>query len=265
MHIFEITKPGTWLEGIPDNQERRETESLVRLLITCLEDAAVSLASFENCVSGGAEELERRMKQRQDDQDREGSISARLESELSPWLTPQERFAAHESIRELAALEAKREAWSAGRLPDSYAHRLPFIHAKSFLYALDTLHKALELMSRTASAPTEVSEALAELGHAFPNLVSVRDSAHHVEDRVQGKARKRQIDLKPVANRAISAPTGGVLVVDMLNDNRYGGTLADGTYGEVEVSAASVAIVQQCLQRVLDGYRWSGPSEHLPR
>jgi hypothetical protein len=265
MYIFEISKPGTWLEGIPDDQERWETESLIRLLINCIEDAAVSLASFEECMSNSSGDFERLMEQREADSERMRSISARLEAELPPNLAPQERFAAYDSIREFAAVQAKREAWSSGRIPDSYVHRRPFIHAKSFLYALDTLHKALKLLSKTPSAPAEVAEALAELDTAFPTLISVRDSAHHVEDRVQGKAWKRRIDLKPVENEAISAPSGGALIVDMLNDNRYGGTLADGTYGEVEVSAESVAIAQQSLQRVVESYSWSGPSDHLPR
>jgi len=150
-------------------------------------------------------------------------------------------------------------------MPESYASRIPFVHAKSCLYALDTLQKALAHLCRTASVPHDVLEARDDFEAAFPSLTHVRDSAHHVEDRVRGKARDKQIQLKPVVNEAVRAPDGGVLIVQSLINNRYGGTLADGTYGEVEVSTDSVAQAQQVVQRVLNAYTWRGPRDHLPR
>ena len=70
--------------------------------------------------------------------------------------------------------------------------------------------------------------------------------------------------LKPLSNELIHAPDGGVLVVDSLNDNRLGGTLADGSFGEVEVSPQSVGTAQHFVQRVLDAFEWRGPTMHLP-
>lgn len=263
MYVFEISKPGTWLTGIPDH-DRGETEALVRLLITCIEDAAVSLALFEDCLSDG-DDFQKLLIQREADFERERTIASRLEAQILPSLEPEERFAASAEIRELAVAQAKKEAWAEGRIPDSYVRRRPFIHAKSFLYALDTLYKTLQLLAKMSSAPSEIGEVLGKLTAAFPNLIKVRDSAHHAEDRAQGKAHKRRIALKPISNNAISAPQGGVLVIDMLNGNRYGGTLADGTFGEIEVSSTSAIVAQQCVQRVLNCYQWSGPSEHFPR
>ena len=184
---------------------------------------------------------------------------------MTPDLAPEDRFKALDDVRDRASIEAKRQKWREGRTPDSYEHRLPFIHAKSCLYALDTLQKSLEVLAALSSAPAEVEAALAEFETAVPSLKHVRDSSHHAEDRVQGKKRKERIDLQPVTNSAIHAPGRGVLIVDMLNNNRYGGTLADGTYGEVEVSVETVSAAQQAVQRVLSAYAWAGPPTHMPR
>ena len=155
--------------------------------------------------------------------------------------------------------------WREGHLPQGYQDRIPFIHAKSCVYALDTLQKTLRLLAKVPDVPIDIAEALKEFELAFPDLVQVRDSSHHAEDRVQGKRRKDRIDLKPLANEAIHAPGGGVLVVDMLNGNRYGGTLGDGSYGEVDVSPQTVSTAQQCVQRALNAFDWHGPVMHMPR
>ena len=69
---------------------------------------------------------------------------------------------------------------------------------------------------------------------------------------------------QPIVSNVIHAPGGGVIVLDMLDNNRYGGTLADGAYGEVEISAASVASAQQLIQQVFDAFSWRGPRQHGP-
>jgi hypothetical protein len=43
-----------------------------------------------------------------------------------------------------------------------------------------------------------------------------------------------------------------------------GGTLADGTYGEVKISAETVARAQLVIQQVIDAFSWRGPRQHRP-
>ena len=69
---------------------------------------------------------------------------------------------------------------------------------------------------------------------------------------------------QPILHGAIHAPDGGVHVLDMLNGNRYGGTLADGAFGEVEISVLTVASAQKVIQQVLDAFSWRGPGQHKP-
>lgn len=65
-------------------------------------------------------------------------------------------------------------------------------------------------------------------------------------------------------NETINAPHGGVLVVDQLTNDRYGGTLADGSYGEVEVSLKSAVVAQQAVQAAFDAWTWKGPTRMAP-
>jgi hypothetical protein len=134
--------------------------------------------------------------------------------------------------------------------PVSYHHRLPFLHAKSCVYALDTIDKSLVLLCKLKATPMAVHEALAEFRNAFPGLNGVRNSAHHVEDRVQGKAWKKHVD--------------GIFATDILQDSRYGGSLEDGSYGELDVTFASVDHARRTVQAVLDAYKWIGYPMHFP-
>ena len=49
----------------------------------------------------------------------------------------------------------------------------------------------------------------------------------------------------------IHAPGGGVMIVGALNHERYGGTIADGTYAEVEVADGTTEIARAAVQRVV--------------
>lgn len=263
MNIFELTQPGTWLEGVEDEQSRRDAESLLGLLTTCVQDAAIGLGMFEQCqraVGAPITDSATRIA----DIERQRLAEERLTAALPPGLSAEDRFHAMADVWERSRQEVKRERWDEGILPSAYVHRIPFLHAKTCLYAFDSLHKALEALVGIPGVPSAVAEVLGDYEQAFPKLRCVRDSSHHVEDRIQGKKRKTRIDLQPVVNEAISAPAGGVLVVDMLIGNRYGSTLADGSYGEVEVSTQAVAQARSCVQRVLNAFEWHGPAIHLP-
>lgn len=156
--------------------------------------------------------------------------------------------------------------WKEGDLPESYEGRLPFLHARGFIFALDTLANLLRVMASETWAPPVLKAIRDDWITAFPQLKHVRDTAHHVEDRVRGLDRDgNPLQVAPLANEMINARTGGVLVIDSLMNNRYGCTLGDGTYGELEVSGTSLAAATALLQRALDAFSWRGPAQLVPR
>ncbi|MFF2029517.1 hypothetical protein [Arthrobacter sp. NPDC058192] len=271
MHVFELTKPGGWLEGIDDEREMQDINALLDLLSDCLIDAAVSLSLFQEASANDYAQPGFDQEKREQERQQEYLILKRMESDLMSRLRAEhgeeEAYKAYGeaygSLVDQSHIEAKRLRWQAGEVPKSYTGRLPFLHAKSCLYALDTMHKSLKTLKCLPAAPGQVEKAYSEFDAAFPGLVAVRDSAHHAEDRVQGKKRKARIEPVPVINDTIHAPNG-FMATDLLNGNRYGTTLADGSYGEVEISVASVAIAQRIVQSVFDAFQWRGHASHGP-
>ncbi len=190
------------------------------------------------------------------------AVEAALEAELPADLTPEQRWHRHQETRDRAEAVVKRERWAAGHMPKAYLFRLPFVHAHSVLYALDGTGKALSVLARIG--PPGVAAAQAALAAALPSVVVVRNSAHHVEDRARGKGRsERDLELQPVDNAMVRAP-GGALILSSLNGNRLGYTGEDGAYGDVDISAATVALAQSSVQQGIDAYAWSGPPRTVP-
>ncbi len=167
-------------------------------------------------------------------------------------------------VEALVEVRLKREKWGAGVMPDSYLFRLPFIHAKTFLFALDRIDKILRELAKEEKVPSAVGEVHARFLAAFPDLRGVRNSTAHVEDRARGLDKHgRPLELKAVDNEMVKAH-GGVLIIESLAENRITATMDDGTCGEVEVSTESLDIAQQVIQDAINVFQWTGPASHLP-
>lgn len=82
---------------------------------------------------------------------------------------------------------------------------------------------------------------------------------------MRGEVRGKKIAPEPIMNEVIHAPGGGALVLNMLNGRKFGCTLADGTFAEVEVSDATTQIVRVAVQAVYDAPPWRpGHRQHEP-
>ena len=161
----------------------------------------------------------------------------------------------------------KREQWSNGLIPREFEQNLPFIYARAFLYAIDSFAKFLAILVQEDNAPEELAKFHAQFNYTFPHLRGVRNTAQHLEDRARGLGAGRNpqpLDLKPITNSLINAPGGGVLALNCLNGSKYGSTMSDGHYGEVDVSPESLEVLQTILQGVLDSFNWRGPKQHAP-
>jgi hypothetical protein len=167
-----------------------------------------------------------------------------------------------------ARAEERHRRWETGKIPSQYVHLEPSMHARSFLYAIDGLQKELHELIKCGATdppvPPGVATALKALEAAVPVARMLRNSAHHVEERAQGKAFGKPIALQPVMNNMIEAPHGGVVVIGSLNGNKLGYTLEDGSFGEVEISEATVETMQRTVQDVMDSFVWAGPPTFYP-
>lgn len=74
-----------------------------------------------------------------------------------------------------------------------------------------------------------------------------------MEDRVRGLGAEKEpkpIKLKPVNNIHVVAPQGA-LMLNNLFGTKFGCTMADGYYGEVDISTESLAKLQNLIQKFL--------------
>ena len=261
MTIVELVWPGTWLD-LSDQSQASELTGLLHLLESALAEANLSLVMFERCQGSIAAMASSQDAWRADVAELR-EAERRLETGLPP--TPvEQRFAALEDIRIQAATEVLRARAARGLVPAELLHHEPFIWARAFVYALDSIRRTLIVVAQQPTA-TAAAEACIELDQRIPDLVGVRDTAHHPEDRIRKlDKRGRPITPQPIDNNMFKAPGGGVLVLDNLNGSRYGCTLSDGRFAEVDVSAASLFAARDVIQRVVDSLPWRGPRRLSP-
>ncbi|OYU27965.1 MAG: hypothetical protein CFE41_08305 [Burkholderiales bacterium PBB2] len=260
MYIFEVTTPGTWLD-YPDRDWAWKIGGLLRNLQAQFYEANTALNLFEQAQSQQSFRFTR--EQWEADSERRSQIRREVEAELGF------DFSHHswERISHEADVRFKREKWGSGCVPRELERNVVSILARAFVYALDGFDKFLAVLAAEPDAPAKLGELSARVGSIFPDLRGVRNSTQHLEDRARGLGAGRNpkpMTLQPVENRLISAPGGGVLVLNSLNGNRFGCTMSDGHYGEVEISPQSLQHLSSLLHEVLQCFRWKGPVQHAP-
>lgn len=251
MYFTNIRFPGTWLSSdIRDAQP--DVEPLLCLMADCLLDAAVALAFFDDAYAGlrgdgnTTDDFRRELK---------SATAAVVRSQMGWDADPGE--VSEKSDQKYFELLMKSRC-----LPAGYESRIPTMHARSFVYALDEIEKALEILEKNANMPESLARIKQEWSAAFPHLSEVRNSAHHMADRVRGKRRKKDIDPAPVSVPGIET-SGGVMFLNVLRNRNYGITLGEGVYREVSISRESLEVARNLVQRVIDSFSWEGlPTLH---
>lgn len=260
MYVFEIITPGTWLDG-EDRTWSWKVENLLQSLKSQYFEANLALNLFIAASSTRPSFAEPDNWKR--DSQRRREIRQEIEREYGGF-TGHEHW---DDIHFETEVRFKREKWSNGGQPREFEHNLPFVYARAFLYALDSFDKFLGVLSREEGVSVVVAQLHAQISEAFPDLRGVRNTAQHLEDRSRALGAGRNpkpLDLKPVENKMVNAPNGGVLILNSLNGSKYGSTMADGHYGEVDVSPESMERLQNILQNTLELFKWHGPKQHEP-
>lgn len=260
MYIFEITTPGTSLD-YEDRDWTWKIEGLLKHLESQFYEANLALNMFLKSPTANKHSHSRQEWEK--DTQRRSEIKQEVEVRYGGGFNHENWEAIHFETE----IIFKREKWQQGHLPREFEHNQPFIYARVFLYALDAFDKFLKVLSQEAGVPENISNLYTELGQMFHDLRKVRNTAQHLEDRARGLGAGRNpqsLDLKPIENQMIKAQNGGVLVLSSLNGTKYGSTMDNGHYGEVDVSPESMEKLQQILQKTLDSFRWRGPKSHSP-
>lgn len=260
MFVFEIVTPGTWLD-YEDGDWAWKIQNLLRSLESQFFEANSALNLFLNAQSIRPSFANRDTWER--DSQRRSEIRRAVEQERGGLISQED----WDDIQFEAEIRFRREKWSSGGIPREFEQNLPFIYARAFLYALDAFEKFLGVLAKEENVPEQITTFQAQMTEGFPHLRGIRNTAQHLEDRSRGLGAGKDpqpLALKPVTNNLINAPGGGVLVLNSLNGTRYGSTMADGHYGEVDVSPESMERLQKILEGVLHSFKWRGPRQHAP-
>lgn len=257
MVILEICLPGTSVvdaAGAPD----RAVSNAMMLAANTFVEANIALNCFSGLRrNGGSQEFWEQAnfifeERRRISMDRYRSRGGNFETDHFAEMAEVER-------------QLRSEFFAAGRLPSGFSASGAFLHAKSFVSSIDSIEKLLGTVATGAGGNQSICETYNRFSLILPHLRGVRNSAQHVEDRSRSIGRGgRPMVLQPVENRAIVAPEGGALIIGMLNGSRLGYTMADGHYGEVDVSEATLENVRQIVQGMANNLTWSGPAMFFP-
>lgn len=260
MFVFEITTPGTWLD-YEDRDWSWKIQSQLRSLESQFFEANTALNLFIHARAVRSSFASRDNWER--DSHRRSEIQRAIEQERGVTTSRDD----WDAILFETDVRFKREQWSSGRAPREFEYNRPFIYARAFLYALDAFDKFLGVLAKEPNVPEQIAAFHVQMAEAFPHLRGVRNSAQHLEDRARGLGAGKEpkpLDLKPITNNLINAPGGGVLVLNSLNGSRYGSTMSDGHYGEIDVAPEAMQNLQRILEGVLQSFKWRGPRQHAP-
>lgn len=258
MYILELEYPGTWLD-YEDQDWAWQVRNLIQQIESQFTEATLSLGLFDQERS----RPDRIHFREQWDADAElrRDITNKFIEENGIGIYYQQ----HQLFTEYIDVELRRQKWKNGELPREYQHGFIFIYAKSFLYSIDSIGKFLKVLTKTDGVPPEIEVFSSKFFAQFPTIHHVRNSSQHIEDRSRGLGRnEKPLELKPIQNNSIHSE-GGALVLNSLNGNNFGNTMADGHYGEVEVSIESLLFIRDCIQEVINAIKWKGPKEYYPR
>ncbi len=247
MFIAEIIYPGTWLD-IPDRDLSSELEGMLRYLEDNVAEAAIALTMFETS------------RAQRSDPRADWERDAKLRQEIDEQLRVEagdDYYKKHDEFRlELERRCLKRKA-QLGIAPRGYVHKIPFIHAHTFVYAVDSFGKFLDELCEYAEVPEGVRAARESFDKELPMVRKIRNSALHREDRTRryastgDKKRGKKMDI-------------GFLGLSNLEGNLLCYTIDDGSYQKIAISHETLGLLAFTCNKAFAALPWKGPSRVAP-
>ncbi|AGH47088.1 hypothetical protein [Paraglaciecola psychrophila] len=214
MYIIELNYPGTRLQ-FEDQSLKHEIEGMLSNLQRIVTEAAISLSMYE--ASNSTQRNHRQEMEQENELRQEIDLHVRNDAEDDYY----QDFDKYRLITEKKLRASKAEL---GIIPRSYLHQIPFIHAHTFVYSVDSFAKFLEELVEYKCIPKSTQDCLNEFNRLFPSVRKIRNSALHIEDRSRGYG------LWKDKKKGKKMDTSGFLGLSNLEGNQLCYTIDDGTY-----------------------------------
>lgn len=249
MYIAEIVRPGTWLK-LTDPESTREVDQMLSSMENRVAEAAITLTMFEMASFARSQDP---MDEWERDRTIRSEVSELVRQEAGDlYYQDYDRYSLESDRRVL-----KRKA-ELGIAPRTYAHKVPFIHAHSFIYAVDFFGKFLEELCGYPNLPGAVAELRDSFDTELPTVRKIRNSALHIEDRSRGYGTQGE------KKKGIRMQTNGFLGLSNLEGNQLCYTIDDGTYQRVAISAETLDTMTRILNQLLSSFEWEGSPRVSP-
>jgi hypothetical protein len=248
MHIAEIIYPGTWLD-LSDGDVSFELEMMLGNLEDRVAEAAIGLSMFE---ASHNERTDPRQ-----EQERDAEIRQEIDNQLRIEAGEQchQDFDSYWLEAERRLLKRKAEL---GIVPRAYSYKIPFIHAHSFVYAVDSFGKFLDELCDYDIIPEAVKSICDEFNARMPMVRKIRNSALHLEDRSRRYASAQ--DKKKGQRMEVY----GFLGLSNLEGDHLCYTIDDGSYQKIAISHETLSVMVETLNKVLSAMPWKGPPHVAP-
>lgn len=271
MHIYEFNYPGMIII-LSDKDTAWAIKGLIDDIESSFTEAAVALNLFESERLRPHEELHNNdlqksadpeflMKNWEEERNKRIELTTKYQAQFISEGKDPYSYEQSMNIHELIETALKHEKWKSGVFPRSYEHKIIFIYAKAFVSALDMVGKLLHFLWKDYKniLPQGVTDQKDKFFQLLPQLKGVRDSLQHHEHRGRGLDKNGQsLDIQPGSKGGINIIGNKSLVLNHLNGNKFGTTINDGQFVEVEISDQTMKPVQQCIQGIIDSFSWEG-------
>jgi hypothetical protein len=248
MYAAEIFYPGTWLK-IENKDIAFEIKSMLDCLVGLVAEASIALEMY---IQAKDIKIDPNA-----DSESDEAIRAEIDEQLKAEIGDVYGAQFFEYYLELNRRIRARKI-ELGIMPQSYLRKIPFIHAHSFLYAVDSFGKFLDEISANEAAPKELSVLSDEFNERLPAVRKIRNSALHLEDRLRRYASYTD---KKMGKRM---DVRGFLGLSNLENDDLCYTIDDGTYQRVSIKIETLKVLEDIASRTLAAFQWSGPQRFEP-
>lgn len=229
LNIYEINQPGSMLSDI-------KALSLIRNICRSYQEGVYCYEKYkvyrDNNILEYTNEFNSRLQNEKDKN--EINIQSIIEQGLDVISCIQNQD-----------INIKRNLWNSGIMPVSIKRHEKFIYVKMFIFSLDNIYKFISVLDREFPSKN-IKEEKDYIDSTFPALIEIRNSIHHMEDRVRklGKNRKK-------------IETSGVVINCMSNDEFFT-MLADGSLGTLQISSDTLYKFRAVIEKILLKFEWIG-------
>ena len=245
MYIAELFTPGSQIEF--EGKNKIEISRLLAHMEYVVYDAAISISLFEEALEKSRMPLSKWEKIQDLKASATKEISAESGSLYQKPTDDQKLEIGRRYQTKLTELDM---------IPVLYERRLPFIHAHSFLYAVDCIGKIIDELASFEDVP-ENAQAIAEkFDESFPSVRKIRNSALHIEDRLQGYG--------PLRDKRKGKKMDTGLRLSDLEGNQLCYTIHDGTQERFEISSDTLSKTVEMVNQLLASFAWTGSSRVEP-